>query len=109
MGVMITWTYNNPPYIESGNELYNDLVLAYENGAKYILVFDTNKNYTASVLEKNILRLWNSFGNMRWIILELISLRGVLFLFFQKVMDMGFVDLMIRFGDYGKLMISLLK
>jgi hypothetical protein len=35
-GVMITWTYRQPPYIESGPELYNDLVLAYQNGAKYI-------------------------------------------------------------------------
>jgi len=39
-GVMITWTYNDPPYIESGDELYNDMILAYNNGANYILVFD---------------------------------------------------------------------
>jgi hypothetical protein len=50
-GVMVTWTYNQPPYLESGSELYNDLVLAYENGAKYILVFDTNKNYTHKTLQ----------------------------------------------------------
>lgn len=49
-GVMITWTYTEPPYLESGSELYNDMVLAYENGAKFIIVFDTNKNYTNSVL-----------------------------------------------------------
>ena len=51
-GVMITWTYNHPPYLESGDELYNDMVLAYENGAKYILVFDTNKNYTEGILKE---------------------------------------------------------
>jgi len=45
-GVMITWTYMQPPYIESGPELYNDMMLAYENGAKYIIVFDSDKNYT---------------------------------------------------------------
>jgi hypothetical protein len=28
------------------------LVLAYENGAKYILVFDTNEDYTHSVLDE---------------------------------------------------------
>ena len=54
-GVMITWTYTPPPnrltYLESGEELYTDLVLAYENGAKYILVFDTNENYTHSTLQ----------------------------------------------------------
>jgi len=51
-GVIITWTYNHPPYIESGKELYEDMILAYNNGAKYILVFDSNKNYTEGILEK---------------------------------------------------------
>jgi hypothetical protein len=50
-GIMITWTYTQPPYLESGKALYDDLVLAYENGAKYILVFDTNKNYTHTTLQ----------------------------------------------------------
>jgi hypothetical protein len=49
-GVMITWTYTQPPYLESATELYNDLVLAYVNGADYILVFDSNENYTQSTL-----------------------------------------------------------
>ncbi len=51
-GVMITWEYTQPPYLESGEELYNDLVLAYESGAEYILVFDSDENYTQSVLTK---------------------------------------------------------
>ena len=38
-GAIITWIYNHSPYIESGPEFYNDLVLAYQNGANYILVF----------------------------------------------------------------------
>jgi hypothetical protein len=49
-GVIITWTYTKPPYLESGEELFDDLVLAYENGAKYILVFDSNEDYTRSIL-----------------------------------------------------------
>ena len=65
-GVMITWTYTQPPdnesYLESGDELYDDLVLAYESGAEYILVFDTNENYTQSTLKKEHLdalkRFW---------------------------------------------------
>ena len=48
---MVTWTYTNPPYIESGAELYTDLVYAYDNGAKYILVFDTNEDYTRGILQ----------------------------------------------------------
>jgi hypothetical protein len=49
-GVMITWTYRQPPYIESGEELYNDLLIAYDSGAKYILVFNSNKMYTDNIL-----------------------------------------------------------
>ena len=51
-GVMITWAYKQPPYMESGPELYNDMKLAYENGAKYIVVFDSNANYTENVLQQ---------------------------------------------------------
>jgi hypothetical protein len=39
-GVMVTWTYNQPPYIVSGPELYEDLSIAYLNGAKYTVIFD---------------------------------------------------------------------
>jgi hypothetical protein len=56
-GVMITWTYTQPPYLESGSDLYDDMVLAYENGAKYIIVFDTNENYTNSILINDEKRL----------------------------------------------------
>jgi hypothetical protein len=60
-GVIITWTYTEPPYIESGLELYSDLVLAYENGAKYIIVFDTNKDYTQGILEREHLDALKQF------------------------------------------------
>jgi hypothetical protein len=49
-GVMITWTYYQSPYIESGPQLYNDMVLAYQNGAKYILIFDSDNDYSQSIL-----------------------------------------------------------
>jgi hypothetical protein len=45
-GVIITWTYRNPPYIEDAEMLYEDLVLAYNNGAKYIIVFNFPTNVT---------------------------------------------------------------
>jgi len=60
-GVMITWTYNHPPYIESGTELYNDMVIAYENGAKYILVFDSNEGYTQGILQNEHLEALKQF------------------------------------------------
>jgi hypothetical protein len=39
-GAMITWTYEQAPYLESGAQLLSDMKLAYDNGAKYIIVFD---------------------------------------------------------------------
>jgi hypothetical protein len=43
-GVMITYTYDTPPYLASGQQIYDDLVLAYKNGAKYFVVFDYAKD-----------------------------------------------------------------
>ena len=60
-GVMITWTYNHPPYLESGPELLEDMILAYENGAKYILVFDSNSDYTDGVLAEEHLDALKQF------------------------------------------------
>jgi hypothetical protein len=51
-GVIIV--YNNtaqlPPYLESGSDLYKDMVAAYDGGAKYIVIFDSNPSYTADIL-----------------------------------------------------------
>jgi hypothetical protein len=60
-GAIITWTYRQPPYIESGPELYKDMVLAYQNGAKYILIFDSNKDYSQSILQQEHLDAMKQF------------------------------------------------
>jgi hypothetical protein len=52
-GVMITWAYQQPPYIESGPDLYKDMISAYQNGAKYIIVFDSNKDWTENILQQD--------------------------------------------------------
>jgi hypothetical protein len=61
-GVIVTWTYTEPPYLGSGNELFDDLVLAYENGAKYMLIFDSDEDYTETTLTREHLdaleRFW---------------------------------------------------
>ena len=65
-GVMITYTYDTPPYLASGQQIYNDLVLAYQNGAKYFVVFDYAKdpvtNVTHGILQQEHLdalqRFW---------------------------------------------------
>ena len=38
-GAMITWTYDQYPYIKNETALYNDLLLAYNNRAKYSIIF----------------------------------------------------------------------
>ena len=39
-GAIITWTYMQPPYLASGPETYQDMVTAYDAGAKYVILFD---------------------------------------------------------------------
>jgi hypothetical protein len=51
-GIMITWAYQQPPYMEPGPDLYEDMMSAYQNGAKYIIVFDSNKDWTENVLQQ---------------------------------------------------------
>jgi hypothetical protein len=60
-GVMITWAYNKPPYMENSTQLYKDMVLAYTNGAKFIVVFDSNANYTLNVLTQEQLNAMKQF------------------------------------------------
>ena len=68
-GVIVTWKYQDqPPFLESGSELYVDLSLAYSAGAKYAVVFSypnitaygtlTDEHFTAlqkfwTTLQKN--------------------------------------------------------
>ncbi|MGA2387010.1 MAG: hypothetical protein ABSG33_10815 [Candidatus Bathyarchaeia archaeon] len=60
-GVMITDYTTQWPYMENGSELYSDMVLAYENGAKYIVLFDSNGNYTENVLQQDQLNAMKEF------------------------------------------------
>jgi hypothetical protein len=39
-GAIITWTYDQPPYLSSGPEMLEDMITAYEAGAKYVIVFN---------------------------------------------------------------------
>ena len=50
-GVIIVYAENQPPYLESGPQLYDDMVTAYNSGAKYILIFDSDPNYSHDILQ----------------------------------------------------------
>jgi|WetSurMetagenome_2_1015567.scaffolds.fasta_scaffold34495_2 hypothetical protein len=45
-GTIITWKYMQEPYLASGQEIYDQMKLSYECGAKYILVFNYAQNMT---------------------------------------------------------------
>jgi hypothetical protein len=60
-GVIITYTYTKPPYLESGDDLCADMVYAYNSGAKYIVLFDSNENYTQGILQHQHLQAMQKF------------------------------------------------
>jgi hypothetical protein len=60
-GVIIDWKYDRAPYIESGEELYDDLVLAYDSGAKYIVIFDGNEDWAKGILDDEHLQALQRF------------------------------------------------
>ena len=66
-GAITVWKYDAPPYIESGGELYNDMIIAYRNGAKYIIVFNYPKLNTYGILEDEhfdaLTRFWDYVRN----------------------------------------------
>jgi hypothetical protein len=39
-GAIITWKYNHPPYLDSGEAIYDQMRTAYEAGAEYVVVFN---------------------------------------------------------------------
>jgi hypothetical protein len=63
-GVIITWASNDHPYIASSNQIYNDLMLAYDCGAQYIVVFNFPHLSTYGALENEhffvIEKFWNT-------------------------------------------------
>ena len=62
-GAIITWTYWSPPYIESADELYYDMILAYLSGAKYVVVFNRPMEAEYGILTEDHLdamkRFWS--------------------------------------------------
>ena len=43
-GTIITWKYNHPPYLDSGEAIYEQMCTAYETGAEYVVIFNYAQN-----------------------------------------------------------------
>ena len=39
-GTIITWKYTEPPYIDTAENIYQQMVASYEAGAKYVVIFN---------------------------------------------------------------------
>jgi hypothetical protein len=69
-GAVITWKYNQPPYLDSGQEIYNQLKTSYECGAKYFVLFnyyeERNSNPFGTLKDEHfeaLERFWNNVVN----------------------------------------------
>jgi hypothetical protein len=45
-GAIVTWKYMQFPYLDTGENVYNQIQTAYDTGAKYIVIFDYPYNST---------------------------------------------------------------
>ena len=39
-GAIITWKYDEEPYLDNGDEIYNQMLTAYRAGAEYVVIFN---------------------------------------------------------------------
>jgi hypothetical protein len=70
-GTIITWTYDQPPYLVNGTEMYNQLTTAYMSGAKYAVIFDypqINDNPYGILTDEHFAALekfWNNIQTLK--------------------------------------------
>lgn len=66
-GIIVTWKYNNPPYLDSGSEIQAQMRKAYEAGAKYIILFnyyDNEQNPYGTLKEEHFQALESFWNNV---------------------------------------------
>ncbi len=63
-GAIITWTYNESPYLESGTRLLQDMITAYRAGAKYVTVLNYPYYQTFGILEEEHFTAMKQFWDL---------------------------------------------
>jgi hypothetical protein len=106
-GAIVTWTYNDTPYIEPPEQLSQDLTLAYGAGAKYVVIFDYPKNGSYGILTEKHFDTLKTFWNYTHTTTRrtMAPIRPKWHTFFLKITVLAFEVLMILFGGFGALMI----
>jgi hypothetical protein len=85
-GIVITWKYNTPPYLDTGLEVLKQMRTAYESGAKYFVLFnyyEGEENSYGTLKEEHFQALesfWNDVVKNPNIIQGSISANSVLIL-----------------------------
>ncbi|MFA5364923.1 MAG: hypothetical protein WC325_07070 [Candidatus Bathyarchaeia archaeon] len=65
-GTIITWTYNHPPYLTNGEEMYDQMRTSYECGANYVIIYnhyDEGMNNTYGTLQEEHFQALEQFWN----------------------------------------------
>ncbi len=63
-GAIITWTYSEHPYLESGSEIFEDMLVAYVGGAKYVIVFNYPQINPYGMLEEEHFTAMKNFWDL---------------------------------------------
>ncbi len=66
-GVIITWKYDRPPYLDSGEEIFGQMRSAYEAGAKYLVLFnfyEGNGNLYGTMKDEHFQALESFWNNV---------------------------------------------
>jgi hypothetical protein len=72
-GTIITWKYDTVPYLDSGDQIYTQMLVSYQAGAKYIVVFNypygEGNNYGAMTDEQFLAlqRFWNDINKKSFV------------------------------------------
>lgn len=67
-GAMITWKYDEPPYLDSGEEIYKQMQMAYTAGADYIVIFNyptLNRNPYGAMTDEHFQALENFWNDIK--------------------------------------------
>ncbi|MCW4004500.1 MAG: hypothetical protein NWE95_11380 [Candidatus Bathyarchaeota archaeon] len=73
-GAMITWKYDEVPFLDTPEKIYSQMLSAYQAGAKYITIFNyakDDKGNTAAAMTKQhylaLERFWNDINNKQFV------------------------------------------
>jgi hypothetical protein len=70
-GAMITWKYVGTPYLDTGPQIYDQMLTSYQAGAKYIVVFDYPYNGTDGAMKDEqfaaLQHFWNDITSKTFI------------------------------------------